>query len=67
MEVNEDVLSNFSVESLNEMKMENVEGGMLPHELNIHQCPAINNCAGGNCTKICSAKPTEDEENLTTI
>ena len=47
MKTNVETLSNFSEESLNEMAMENVEGGVLSPDSNITQfIPPNKNCVG---------------------
>ena len=51
METNEKALSKFSEETLNEMELENVEGGANGDSVN-KKCPT-NNCSGGNCSGGC--------------
>ena len=51
METKENALSAFSEETLNEMAMENVEGGDVG--LNVHKCGSADNC-GCNSVPGCS-------------
>ena len=63
MKTKDEVMSNFSEESLNEMAMENVEGGGgLSSDYNTTSCPVINNCSGGNCEFGCNAEPKKENE-----
>jgi len=52
METNENALSAFSDETLNEMAMKDVEGGGTI-DLNIPKCGGTDNCKGGNCVAGC--------------
>ena len=62
METKENALSAFSDETLNEMAMENVEGGGTV-DLNVSKCGLSNNCSGGNCIAGCGvAVPPKEEE-----
>ena len=58
METKENALSAFSEETLNEMAMENVEGGgelgvNIPCGTKNDGCGATNNCQGSNCSAGC--------------
>jgi len=53
METKENALSAFSDETLNEMAMENLEGGAMLEGTANKSCPTTNNCSGGNCATGC--------------
>ena len=60
METNKNDLSAFSDETLNEMAMEDLEGGIGDGN-NVFKCPTTtitNNCSGGNCILGCGSTPT---------
>ena len=56
METKENALSAFGEETLNEMAMESLEGGILDNN-KVNKC--TNNCDGGNCAAGCGAKEVE--------
>jgi len=57
MKTNDEELQNFSEETLNEMAMENVEGGV---GIDLELGTKINNCSKGNCASECGViKPIE--------
>ena len=58
MSLDSSELSAFSDETLGEMAMENVEGGI---DLNVSKCGG-NNCSGGNCAKGCGIVTTDSPQ-----
>ena len=66
METKENALSAFSEETLNEMAMENVEGGAdlgvnIPCGTKNDGCGGINNCTGGNCAAGCGVGKDDEK------
>ena len=55
----EDALKAFSEETLNEMGMENVEGGIGLNGTANKSCPSNNNCL--NCAEGCGVPPPPKE------
>ena len=55
MKTNEEVASNFSEETLNEMAMEDLEGGTI-----IQYEAKVNNCKTGNCSPGCGVNNPEE-------